>query len=112
MAVVTDRVAIVLRALVCGQVPAGDGHGDGKDAQTHPLQAPPDEQFGEVVRNRRHHAASDDADEGEKDDIALPGPVGEPAHDRGHECAGQQGDREHPFPRAQRHVVGSRQAWG
>ena len=92
--------------LLGGQVPAGDGHGDREDAQTDALEAPPDEELGEVLRNRGHHTAGDDAGEGEEDHIALPGPVGEPAHDRCHECTGQQGDREQPFPRAERHMVG------
>jgi hypothetical protein len=87
-------------------VPPGYGHGDGEDAEADALEPPTDDQFGEVVRHRGHHAAGDHTGEGEEDHVPLPGPVGQPAHDRRHERPGQQGDGEQPFARTQGHVVG------
>ncbi len=91
--------------LVRRQVPPRDGHGHGEDAETDTLKAAADEELGEVVRDGGHDAAGDDTGQGEQDHVSLPGPVGQPAHDRGHECTDQQRDREQPFARAQGDTV-------
>ena len=64
-------------------MPPGDGHGNGQDSETDALEAAADQQFGEVLRYRRHHAADDHTAEREKNHVSLPGAVGQPAHDRG-----------------------------
>ena len=88
------------------EVAPGDGHVDRQQSEPESLEPSADNKDDERSGQGRHHAADEHDGEGDGDDVALSGPVGETTHDRRGQRTGQQRRGQHPLGCAERHVVG------